>query len=293
MNEASLLDSIARALASEGLRPDLSDDCALAPPTALLTTDALVEGVHFDLATTSARRVGAQAAVCNLSDLAASGGGPGWLLWSLIVPPRWSPALIEEMTGGLAAVARAQGAEILGGNLARVEGPGVLSVTAGGPLLGAAPLRRRGARVGDGVYVTGPLGEAALGLRFQDEMAQAARHAWRPHFAEAAALVSWGGASSAMDISDGLLLDLDRLCRLNGLGADLDAAAIPTSTLYRARLGDDLELALSGGEDYVLLFTASTPPPIGVRVGVCVAGEGLTLNGSAISPRGWDHFAEP
>lgn len=291
LNEASLLDSITEALAAEGLNPDLSDDCAFVEERgALVSTDALVEGVHFDLNLTSPRRVGAQAAVCNLSDLAASGGAAGWLVWSLIMPPSWDAALISELTRGFAATARAHGAEVLGGNLARTTGPGVISVTVGGPIVGDRPLLRRGARLGDGIYVTGPLGDAALGLRDEDEEAQRARHGWRPHLKEAAALARWGHVTAAMDISDGLLLDLDRLCQLNGLGAALEAGLIPTSDLYRQRLGDDLNLALSGGEDYVLLFTTPHAPPVGARIGRCVSAPGLTLDGEPTSPRGWDHF---
>ncbi|MCA9538659.1 MAG: thiamine-phosphate kinase [Myxococcales bacterium] len=295
ISEAALIARIGRALARAGLPVALDDDCAhLTDATALVTTDTLVESVHFDRALDSLEAIGAQAAVVNLSDLAASGGAAGWLVWSLCLPPSWTPPMVEALADGFATVAARHGARVVGGNLSRITGPAVIAVTAGGPLVGDRPLTRRGALPGDALYVTGPLGDAALGYVQADAETRAARHRWRPHLAEAAALVRWGHVHAAMDVSDGLLLDTARLCAVSGVGADINSTAVPVSALYRARLGDDRRLAISGGEDYVLLFAAPadlTPPTPAHRVGRCTAAPGLRVDGQPHAPRGHDHFA--
>ncbi len=283
-DERALVRMLAAALGD----PDLSDDCAhLDGTTALVTTDALVEGVHFDLSRDTPAQVGAQAAVQNLSDLAASGGAAGWLVWSLMLPPGFTD--VEDLARGFGDTARAHGARVVGGNLSRTDGPLTLAVTAGGPLAGARPFRRDGARPGDGVYLTGHVGDAALGVAEPDAEARAARHRWRPHLLEARALAAWGGVSAALDVSDGLLRDTARLAEASGVGVELDSTRVPVSDLYRIRRSN-LELALGGGEDYVLLFAAAGDPPLGVRVGTCTAAPGLRLDGRPAPPRGFDHF---
>ncbi len=278
--------SCVRALAVELGGPDLSDDCAhLDGATALVTTDALVEGVHFDLQRDTLEQVGAQAAVANLSDLAASGGGPGWLVWALMLPRDLTRADLCALARGFARVALEHGARVVGGNLSRTPGPLVVSVTAGGPLAGDRPFLRTGARPGDGVYLTGPVGDAALGVTDLDPAARAARHRWRPHLREAAALAAWGGVTAALDVSDGLLTDAGRF----PVAVNLDSGAVPLGPLYQQRRADPA-LALDGGEDYVLLFTAASPPPTGTRIGTCAEGDGVFVDGARVQPAGWDHF---
>jgi thiamine-monophosphate kinase len=296
-DEHRLVSTIGAALARAGRPADLTDDCAFVTgPTSLVTTDTLVEGVHFDLALDTPAEVGAQAAVQNLSDLAASGGAAGWLVWSLCLgPAHRTLAFVEALTDGFAGTAARFGAAIVGGNLSRTPGPLVIAVTAGGPLSGPRPLTRAGARPGQGIYVTGPLGDAALGV--EDAGARAARHAWRPHLAEAARLAVHDGIGACIDVSDGLLIDAGRVAAASGVTLALDSAAVPLGPACVA-LGDPSRarrLALTGGEDYVLLFTASTPPP-GLathRIGtVLPAGDGgVRVDGaSPRGPRGWDHF---
>lgn len=284
---------IAEVLAEVGQVPDLTDDCALGPPDAvLLTTDTLVEGVHFDLSRDSLMEVGAQAAVANLSDLAASGGAARWLLWALCLPAGFAPAHVRALATGFAQVAARHGAQVLGGNLSRTPGPLVIAVTAGGALLGAAPWRRAGARLGDVVYLTGVVGDAALGWQHPQPATHAARHAWRPHLAEAAELARWGHVHAALDISDGLLIDADRLARASGVHLALASARVPVSALYHHIHGAQRMPAMTGGEDYVLLFTgpAEPPPPVGIAIGRCLAGRGLSLDGRPIEAAGHDHF---
>lgn len=297
--ERLLVEAIEAELRAAGLDPDLTDDCGRPPgPTALVTTDALVEGRHFDFERDTPEQVGAQAAVANLSDLAASGGAAGWAVWDLTLPARWDLARFRGVVRGFARACAAHGCAIIGGNLTRTEGPGVISVTVGGPLAGARPFTRSGARPGDLIYVTGDLGDAALGYLEPDPEARARRHRWRPHLAEARALAEWGRVSAAMDISDGLAIDLDRMMRASDAAADLMAACIPTSAHYAARRGRDRRVALTGGEDYVLLFCADPghDPPDAAGA-ICIGhvrppgGPRLRLDGEALRPEGHDHFA--
>ena len=279
-----------RLLAAALGDPDLSDDCAhLDTPTQLITTDALVAGVHFDLARDTLEQVGAQAAVANLSDLASSGGASGWLLWSLMLPADFDDEDLVRLARGFGGEARSHGAAVLGGNLSQTPGPLVVSVTAGGPLAGDRAFRRSGARAGDGVYLSGAVGDSALGVTHPDPEARAARHRWRPHLPEAAELAGWGGVTAALDVSDGVLLDAARIAEASDVRLELTRNAIPRGELCRAR---DMppDFALTGGEDYVLLFTASEPPPLGVRIGRCATGRGLLLDGEPTRPVGFDHF---
>jgi len=295
-DEHRLLAIIGAALARADRPADLTDDCAsLSGQTALVTTDTLVEGVHFDLAVDTPAQLGAQAAVQNLSDLAASGGAAGWLVWSLCLgPAHRTEAFVAGLTDGFAQTAARYGASVVGGNLSRSPGPLVVTVTAGGPLAGVRPLIRAGARPGHGVFVTGPLGDAALGV--EDKRARAARHAWRPHLAEAACLAVTPGVGACMDVSDGLLLDAGRLAAASGVTLALSSAALPIGPACAA-LGEParaLRLALTGGEDYVLLFTAEAPPAALVTHRIGTVGEGparVLLDGVLPSgTRGFDHF---
>ena len=193
------------------------------------------------------------------------------------------------MTQGFAAVATAHGAQVMGGNLSQAQGPAVIAVTVGGPLAGKRRWHRADAMAGHGIYLTGPLGDAALGYLDDDAEARQVRHQWRPHLREAAVLADWGGVGGAMDVSDGLAIDAHRMAAAAGIALHLDSACIPTSAHYRARRSD-LQVALTGGEDYVLLFTAADRPPIGTRVGICRPGAGVYLDDVPLAPAGWDHF---
>lgn len=300
-DERALVALIDAELRAAGIAADLTDDCGRPPgPTALVSTDALVEGRHFDFARDTPEQVGAQAAVANLSDLAGSGGAAGWAVWSLSLPSSWTVGRFTGVVRGFAKACAEYGCAVIGGNLSRTEGPAVIAVTVGGPLAGERPFTRAGAVPGDLIYVTGNLGDAALGYLEPDAEARARRHRWRPHLAEAKALAEWGGVSAAMDVSDGLALDLDRLMRASGCRAELMGVCIPTSPHYYGRRGRDRSVALTGGEDYVLLFCAhpDDEPPEAVDATVigtvCPAsdlGPRLMLDGRPLDPQGHDHFA--
>ncbi len=297
MNESQLLSVIDGALRRAGSVADLTDDCAYVESGArLITTDTLIEGVHFDSQLDTAEQIGAQAAVQNLSDLAASGGRPLFLVWSLCLPPSWADEAerLSALAFGFARVATEHGACVVGGNLSRIDGPLVIAVTAAGACFGPSPLTRSGARPGQAVYVSGRLGDAAAGIFDPSAATRLARHGWRPHIAEAQALALWGGVGACMDISDGLLLDATRLARTSGVTLALSRSAIPIGEAAAALGKPALDLAMTGGEDYVLLFTAEGSPPIpAYRIGEVrqadVRGP-LLLDLVPTLGRGFDHF---
>ena len=258
---------IARYFSKGATRADVllgvGDDAALleVPPDRVLVAavDTLVEGRHF-LADAPADSVGHQALAVNLSDLAAMGAEPAWALLSLSLPDP-DEAWLEGFASGLYALAGRHGVAVVGGDT--VRGPRVVSVTALGLVERGMALRRDGARVGDLVYVSGWPGEAAAGLELLerghavaplDQLVRRCRYA-EPRLALGRALR--GVATAAMDVSDGLLGDLGKLCAASGVGARLELERLPVSGELAARhpsCGCE-RLVLAGGDDYELLFT--------------------------------------
>ncbi len=241
----------------------VGDDAALLQPPAghalVAATDTLVEGRHF-LSGAPGRSVGHQALAVNLSDLAAMGSDPAWALLSLSLPEVREDWL-EDFAGGFHSLADAQGVELVGGDT--VRGPLVVTVEVLGFVEPALALRRSGARPGDLVYVSGSPGEAAAGLealRRGDAMdcgdPLVLRYLYaQPRLELGRALR--GRASAAMDVSDGLLGDLGKLCAASGVGARLDLESLPVSAALLAAQGREAgeRLVLLGGDDYELLFT--------------------------------------
>ena len=294
----------------------VGDDAALleVPPGQALVaaTDTLVEGRHF-LAGAPAESVGHQALAVNLSDLAAMGADPAWALLSLSLPDADADAdWLQRFAGGLFAIAGQHGVALVGGDT--VRGPRVVTVTALGFVPPALALRRDGARPGDVLYISGWLGEAAAGLEALQSGAMTdssdplvRRYLFaEPRLALGRALR--GRATAAMDVSDGLLGDLGKLCAASGAGArlDLDRLPIPDALARRHSRQQCEQFALCGGDDYELLFTL---PPVGSgqvetelarsfalrRIGVIEAEAGVrcTRGGSpvTVSGGGYDHFA--
>lgn len=282
------------------------DDCAAVRGEArlLLTTDALVEGVHFEPGWLEPEEIGAKAVLVNLSDIAAMGGVPRFLLLSVGAPAATRRADLERLHRGAERAARRHGAAVVGGNLTAAERLFV-SVTA----VGAAsrPLLRSGARPGDAIFVTGTLGDAALAVdllrRFGGRLREggarlpgtaAARRALlsrfvlpAPRLDVARRLAAAGVVGAMIDVSDGLVTDLGHLCESSGTGAVVDAAALPRSSAYEALAGTDPGPALRGGEDYELLFTV--PPARLRRFEALRRGQGgrITRIGEVVArPRG-------
>lgn len=253
----------------------------------VLTSDTLVEGVHF-LADDPAEDVAWKLAAVNLSDLAAKGAAPEAAMLSY---PLGDNAWDRAFLGGLEAVLSAHDCPLIGGDTVSLP-PGALRVLTM-TLIGRAGLAtpaRSGARAGDALYVTGTIGDAGLGLRLAHESgagdphAQALIQAYRrptPRLAEGRVLAPL--VSAMMDVSDGLLIDAARLAAASGLAATIDLAAVPLSAAYVARAGSDREARLAAataGDDYQLLFAAPADTPLPVpaaRIGTLLAGDGLRL----------------
>jgi len=303
----------------------IGDDCAVLAGNGadylLWTLDTLVEGVHFDLAYTSLSQLGWKSLTVNLSDIAAMGGDPGQALLSLGWPPARDRSLALEFAAGLAQAAREYGVAVIGGDTVASPGGLIVTVTLTGQVPAAQMLRRTGAQIGDLILVTGPLGEAAAGLEIlrqglalppelQAPLVEAHLRP-RPHLQAGRLLAQEGLATALIDTSDGIATDLYHICRASGVGARLPSAVVPVSPRVRAaapHLGrDPVDLALTGGEDYLLLFTCpvekaarlprsfsraglATPLPLG-RI---VSGDRVILETPTgevdISGRGYDHF---
>lgn len=264
--ELELTESLASLFGTRGrgVVVGIGDDAAVVrtSPRTVLTTDPVVEGVHFTAGTPLAL-VGRKVVNRNLSDLAAMGATADYLLVSVLLPKKVSPRRRRSLFLGIRAAATAASCHVVGGDVSATPGPLVVTVTA----IGRAPRRpltRSGLRPGHHLHVTGSLGGAAAGhhLRF------------RPRLKEGQWLAGQRGVSAAIDVSDGLLLDLWRMLRASGgLGAILDEAAIP----IRGAAGASLADALADGEDHELLF--------GVKPGVGL-GKGGPLTKQARRPIG-------
>ncbi|MFC3504996.1 thiamine-phosphate kinase [Micromonospora krabiensis] len=281
------------------------DDAAvIAAPDARVTasTDVLVEGRHFRRDWSSARDVGHRAAAANLADIVAMGASPTALLVALCMPADLESRWAEELADGLAAEAATVGASVVGGDMS-ASPTLTIAVTALGDLGGRAPVVRSGARAGDVVALAGRTGHAAAGLtvlsrgfRTPRLLVEAYRRPEVPYPAgpEAARL----GATSMIDVSDGLLADLGHVAKASGVGIDLrrDAFDVPRQMGDAAQaLGvDPYSWILAGGDDHALAATfpqSVVLPPTWRPVGRVVAGLGVTVDGQPyVGPAGWDHF---
>ena len=314
---AGEFDLIARIRARVATRADvvlgIGDDAALlAPPPGrqlVVTADTLNDGVHFPRGTSPAD-VGWKALAVNLSDLASMGAEPAWCTLSLSLPQS-DPAWIEGFLDGFLDLAGQHGIALVGGDTTR--GPLSIAVTAMGLVEPGRALRRDGARVGDEVWVTGTLGDAAGGLALLDREPVPALRARldRPTPRVAAGRALAGIATACVDVSDGLLADLGHVCARSHVAAHLDVDALPASAALREAFGeaDRIALQASGGDDYELCFTAPADASADIdavsaqfglritRIGRIVAGEGVHPVDAKSQPwssprRGYDHFAE-
>jgi thiamine-monophosphate kinase len=242
----------------------IGDDCALLAAPArhaalAVTTDMLVCDRHF-LADAPPASIGHKALAVNLSDLAAMGATPVGFTLALALP-QVDEAWLAEFSAGLLALASAAGCELLGGDTTR--GPLTISITAIGEVPPHAALRREAAQAGDDVWVSGSLGAAALAVREAlagrplPEAHPARIRMERPQARLSLGLALRSLAHAAIDVSDGLISDLGHICERSRLGADIDWSVVPTDESLAALPEQERqELALSGGDDYELLFTA-------------------------------------
>lgn len=321
LGEFGLIDRIRRKVAiGPGVHLGIGDDAAWVDHpqgSALVTADLLIEGIHFDLNWTSLSDLGYKSLAVNLSDIAAMGGTPAYVMLSLGIPAKFDSNDIDKLYRGINGLAKKHGVTIVGGDTNTADLL-IISVC----LIGHPPKRpicRSGAHVGDDIYVTGTLGDAALGLnllrrrrrpqsRYVDQLLT--RH-YRPapRLAAGALLAKRNLASAMIDVSDGLLQDLAHICQASGVGARIQQNKLPLSRAYRTLAGKTgMRHALSGGEDYELLFCATPEKrkridtlgkqarvPIS-RIGVCVPpANGIRVFDAAgaevvVKTQGHDHF---
>ncbi len=243
----------------------IGDDCALLAPAPgmqlAVTSDMLVEGRHF-LSTVAPQRLGHKALAVNLSDLAACGAKPLGFTLALALP-RADERFLEGFAHGMFALADAQGIELVGGDT--TQGPLAICITAMGEVPAGGALLRSGARAGDDLWVSGTPGDARLALEVFRGTASLDAHAFdavreameQPQPRLALGLALRGVATSAIDVSDGLLGDLGHILRRSGVGAVVEVDAVPRSAALAAQpLALQRECTLAGGDDYELLFTA-------------------------------------
>ena len=274
-----------------------------------VSTDMLVCGTHF-FADADPFFLGHKTLAVNLSDMAAMGAVPRWATLALSLPDA-DEAWLERFSAGFLAMADMHGVELVGGDTTR--GPLNLSVTIMGEVEASLALRRSGAKAGDEIWVSGILGDAALALAHlegrivlaEDEFAACAPALHRPVPRVALGQALLGIATSAIDISDGLLADLGHILAASNVGAELDFGSLPVSAVMQKYLGEGIakRCVLAGGDDYELCFTAPVSRHADVlaigmkltRIGSIVAGQGCTVRdeaGNNIVPEsaGYDHF---
>lgn len=298
----------------------IGDDAAAwqgSPGIQLATVDSLIENVHFTLGTTSWEDLGWKALAINLSDIAAMGGMPRYALVSLTLPDDTEVDDVTALYHGMIELAKQSGVAIVGGDTNRDSLVSVTVTVLGNIERQGRVLTRSSAAPGDKVAVTGYLGAAAAGLNmlmnqleFDTEVTNSLRRAFlRPHarVAEGQLLAS-EGVKTAIDISDGLISDLSHICQQSRVGARIEMERVPVHPAVKANFSDkSLELALAGGEDYELLFTADAQTISRIKekasCPITVIGEitrgnigEVTLVDSQGKPasivkRGWEHFS--
>jgi thiamine-monophosphate kinase len=295
----SQLPAHARLLVGPG------DDAAIlrlaADSHLVATTDMLMDGVDFELSRHNAERVGRKALAVNLSDLAAMAASPVAALVSLALPRRGGAALARRLYDGMLPLAAEFDCPIAGGDTNSWDGPLVISVTAMGEVPPQRRWRRGGARPGDAILVTGQFGGSILQKQFD----------FTPRVGEALWLAEHAEVHAAIDVSDGLSLDLDRICQASVCGAVVDLAAIPIAAAADRLAsqspggGSALDHALADGEDFELILAVPSEEarnlvaeqplaaPLAI-IGSFVAEEGLFRRGEngklqALAPRGYEH----
>ncbi len=310
----------------KGLAVPIGDDAAVLDvpqgQQVVVTTDMLVERIHFRRDWSDAYSIGWKTAAVNLSDLAAMGAKPTFAFLSIAVTVRETVEVLDRLYDGFADCLHRYGAKLAGGDTNASKEDLVLSATLLGTVAHGQALTRTGARTGDLLLVTGTLGNSAMGLALlsQYELSRAEKVSKelisihrrpQPRIVAAQAAAATGKVHAAMDISDGLAGDLKKLCAASGVGARLETSRLPISDDMRqaaVALGKDpVAVALEGGEDYELLLAVS-PSDLdivvraieGAGTSACVVGEVLKSGLRVIAPNGqdewpttadgWDHF---
>ena len=330
LTERELVARIQQRLAPapDWLLVGIGDDAAVVEPernrVEVLTVDAIIEGVHFDRALVPPQAIGHRALAVNLSDLAAMGAAPRLALLSMALPASLAVRDFDGIVDGLASLATRHRVHVIGGNLTRSPGPLMIDVTAVGAVKRRQALTRSGARPGDALYVSGTIGAAAAGLAALRTIRERTDWDGTPEWAglirryrspeprvRLGLMLSRNRAASAcVDLSDGLADGAHRLAEASGVGIVIDGDALPIDAEARAWFeahdGDASAAALSGGDDYELLFSVRPRTRRrlsevlrhgGVsltRIGECTEARAVVLRrGAAVSPvpGGYTHFA--
>ena len=325
LTEGDLIARIQEQLppAPDWLLVGIGDDAAVVEPernrVEVLSVDALVEGVHFDRAFVPPDAIGHRALAVNLSDLAAMGAAPRLALLSFALPANLPLADFEGMVGGLTRLAARHRIHVAGGNLTRSPGPLMIDITVVGSVKRRQSLTRAGARPGDEIYVSGTIGAAAAGLSmlrasFASKNSSIERYLYPEPRVRLGLLLSRNRAASAsIDLSDGLADGVHRVAEASGVGAVIDADALPIEPGVRAwfeeRGLDPVAEALTAGDDYELLVTVrprtrrrlAAAMRCGVpltRIGRCTESRaallrvrhGSTVREGELPSGGYDHF---
>jgi thiamine-monophosphate kinase len=302
--EDRLIARYFRPLASHPGALGLTDDAAILVPPAgcdlVLKADAVIGGVHF-FPEDPADAVGRKALRVNLSDLAAKGARPVGFLLSLALPDGTLDAWLADFADGLRADAEFYGCPLLGGDTDRTPGPVMVSIAAFGTVPHGGMVRRSGAKPGDWVFVSGTIGDAALGLKLRREPASAPRYRLEPHERDhllaryllpeprmALSEPIRQYASAAMDVSDGLAGDLAKLCGASGVSAEIEIEQVPLSAAGRrvtAVEASASELAVTGGDDYEILCTVPAEQREAFRSAALASGVAVTEIGRIVAGR--------
>ncbi|HEX9324442.1 MAG TPA: thiamine-phosphate kinase [Xanthobacteraceae bacterium] len=309
--EDRLIARYFRPLATHPGALGLADDAAiLVPPPGcdlVLKADAIIGGVHF-FPDDPAGAVGRKALRVNLSDLAAKGAKPVGFLLSLALPAGTPDAWLADFADGLRADAQFYGCPLFGGDTDRTPGPVMVSIAAFGTVPHGSMVRRSGAKPGDCVFVSGTIGDAALGVKLRREPALAARYQLEPRERDhllARYLIPEPRvdlseqirlqASAAMDVSDGLAGDLAKLCAASGVSADVEIEQVPLSDAARRVVAVDehaRELAVTGGDDYEVVCTIAAENREAFRAAALASGVAVTEIGRIVAGRAAPRFRD-
>lgn len=324
LGEFALIEKIRRVTPSgRGVLLGIGDDAAWVKSryrSVLVTSDLLLQDVHFKLEWTSLFALGHKVLAVNLSDIAAMGGKPAYFVLALGIPPDFTTRQISEFYRGVNSLASKTGVLLIGGDTNVGQCLTISACVIGHPVY--PPVCRAGAQPGDDIYVTGTIGDSSLGLELLQSGCPLSNRGFAgylisrhrqpmPRIVIGQMLARRRLATAMIDISDGLLQDLGHICEASGVGAEICLDRVPLSPAYLAMAGKNAaQRALSGGEDYELLFCARQRDAIRLlhlskqanipltRIGRCLGGQRtMTVRDSsgkpvALAAKGYDHFLQ-
>lgn len=311
LGEFGLIEEIKQGIEVPQGYLGIGDDCAVMPQKSgmetLVSTDMLIEGTHFLMDNISAYRLGWKSAAVNISDIAAMGGRCTGSFLSFALPKGLGKEWTDEFFRGYKEISSLYGCPLLGGDTTSSPDRLCISVTVTGEAPAGKSVKRSNAAIGDLICVTGNLGDSGCGLRIilegsgrdADAEKLIARHYLPMPRVKEGMEIAAAGASAMMDISDGIGSDLRHIIEASGVGAEIDTSMIPLSNELKSKCAeygwDPLELAISGGEDYELLFTISEENAKKIDfnhfvIGKIISGDKIIWRGSERDYMGFRHF---